>query len=114
MKGATQEVFMTLQDMIKLATEGKICELELLSLEGGFYILRAQLQETCCTLLDNKGQTMQLRSTTHLRDLLSDLPASAPPLSCVLVQHVVHDEMCGAREGPIEPLRMPFSLTSTW
>ena len=99
---------MTLQDMIKLATEGKICELELLSLEGGFYILRAQLQETCCTLLDNKAQTMQLR------DLLSDLPASAPPLSCVLVQHVVHDEMCGAREGPIEPLRMPFSLTSSW
>ena len=105
---------MDLQDMLKLATEGKICGLELLSLEGGFYLLRVQLQERCCTLLDSDGQSMKLRSTTHLRELLSDLPAQAPPLSCVLVQYVVHDEMCGAREGPIEPLRMPVSLNSAW
>ncbi|MEH6686274.1 MAG: DUF6482 family protein [Halopseudomonas sabulinigri] len=105
---------MDIQQLLKLATDGQIRELELLSLEGGFYILRAQWQGQCCTLLDSRGQTLRLRSSAQLRDLLSELPPSSPPLSCVLVQHVVHDEMCGARQGPIEPLRMRFSLSFGW
>lgn len=105
---------MTLHDLIKLATDGQIRELELLSLEGGFYIVRAQLSDGVHTLVDGRGKSLHLRSATHLRDLLRDVPASAPAVPCVLVQHVVHDEMCGARQGPIEPLRLPISLVSTW
>ena len=105
---------MTLQELIRLASTGQIRELELFSLEGGFYIVRARLDDTLQTLLDGRGKAMHLRSATQLRDLLCDIPASAPPVPCVLVQHVVHDEMCGARQGPIEPLRVPISLTPTW
>lgn len=101
---------MNLQDLIKLATDGRIKELELLSLEGGFYIVRAQLDEGYRTLLDERGDAMHLRSTTQLRDLLH----LAPAMPCVLVQHVVHDEMCGQREGAIEPMRLPFSLMQRW
>jgi hypothetical protein len=53
---------------------------------------------------------MHLRSINHLRELLQFVP----PFPCVLVQQCVHDEMCGSREGRIEPLRIPFSLTAPW
>ncbi|MEH6491403.1 DUF6482 family protein [Halopseudomonas sp.] len=105
---------MNLQQLIKLASEGQVRELEVLSLEGGIYIVRAHLLHGCRTLQNARGNTLHLRSTTHVRDLLRDLPASLSALPCVLVQHVVHDEMCGARQGEIAPLRMPFSLAATW
>jgi hypothetical protein len=53
---------------------------------------------------------VRVRSTTELRQLLADLP----PVPCMLVQQVVHDEMCGQRDGPIAPLRVPVTLTSQW
>ncbi|SDS54220.1 hypothetical protein SAMN05216421_1715 [Halopseudomonas xinjiangensis] len=105
---------MNLQELITLATDGQIRELELLSLEGGFYIVRAQLHDKARTLLDSRGKAMHLHSATQLRDLLRDLPSSAPTMPCVLVQHVVHDELCGVRQGPIEPLRLPISLSLAW
>ncbi|MEH6563988.1 MAG: DUF6482 family protein [Halopseudomonas sp.] len=105
---------MKLKELLHLATQGKIRELELLSLEGGIYLLRAHLAEQCRTLQDERGKAMHLRSSTHLRDLLRELPRGTPPPPCVLVQHVVHDEMCGVRNGVIAPLRMPISLASAW
>jgi len=33
---------------------------------------------------------------------------------CMLVQHVVHDELCGQRDGPVAPLRVPVGLASPW
>jgi hypothetical protein len=30
------------------------------------------------------------------------------------VQQCAHDEMCGVRDGPIEALRVPFSLEATF
>ncbi|MPQ67863.1 MULTISPECIES: DUF6482 family protein [Pseudomonas] len=101
---------MNLQTLSEWAAEGRVQELELLSLEGGFYLLRARLEQGMRTLLDARGEVLRLRSTSHVRELLRELPS----LPCVLVQHVVHDEMCGMRDGPIEPLRLPFSLTSPW
>lgn len=105
---------MNLKQLIRQASAGHISELELLSLEGGIYLLRARTPAGFQTLLDERGRPMHLRSATHMRELLQGLPASAPELRCVLVQQVVHDEMCGARQGPIEPLRVPLSLTSAW
>lgn len=105
---------MTLRELIDLATKGEIHELELLSIEGGFYLARAHCMDKAFTLLNEHGKAVHVRSATHLRELLQDLPPSAPMLPCVLVQHEVHDEMCGSRAGPIEPLRMPFSLASGW
>ncbi|WP_017905800.1 DUF6482 family protein [Pseudomonas asplenii] len=101
---------MNLQHLTELAAAGSINELELLSLEGGFYVLRALTSSGPRTLCDGRGQALHLRSTTELRQLLADVP----PLRCTLVQHVVHDEMCGQRSGPIEPLRVPVTLASQW
>ncbi|WP_338500281.1 DUF6482 family protein [Pseudomonas trivialis] len=100
---------MNVQMLTELAEKGAIRELELLSLEGGFYIARVTLDDGELTLLDDQGKTLRLRSTTHLRDLLQRVP----PFPCVLVQQCVHDEMCGTRTGLIGALRIPFSLAAT-
>ncbi|KTC64386.1 metal ABC transporter ATPase [Pseudomonas fluorescens ABAC62] len=99
---------MNVQILTKLAENGEVRGLELLSLEGGFYIARINLDHGQQTLLDDSGKTLRLRSSTHLRDLLQHVP----PFPCVLVQQCAHDEMCGVREGDIGALRIPFSMTA--
>ncbi|WNW10282.1 DUF6482 family protein [Pseudomonas sp. DTU_2021_1001937_2_SI_NGA_ILE_001] len=103
---------MNLATLARRARAGQVNELELFSMEGGFYLLRVHTAEGSELLHGEQGKVMHLRSTTHLRDLLHDL--QLPPLPCVLVQHVVHDEMCGRRDGPIEPLRLPVNLERQW
>ncbi|MFL1502802.1 DUF6482 family protein [Pseudomonas sp. O64] len=100
---------MNLQMLTELAQKGEVRELELLSLEGGFYIARVRLDHVQMTLLGEDAKPMRIGSTTHLRDLLQRVP----PFPCVLVQHCVHDEMCGVREGAIGALRIPFTLASS-
>ncbi|WP_338510799.1 DUF6482 family protein [Pseudomonas trivialis] len=97
---------MNVQMLTELAEKGAIRELELLSLEGGFYIARVTLDDGELTLLDDQGKTLRLRSTTHLRDLLQRVP----PFPCVLVQQCV---MWCTRTGLIGALRIPFSLAAT-
>ena len=101
---------MNLQMLSELAAKGEIRELELLSLEGGFYLARVKLDQGEMTLLGDDKKPMRIRSTTHLRDLLQRVP----PFPCVLVQQCAHDEMCGVRDGPIEALRIPFTLTPSF
>lgn len=101
---------MNLQKLNDLAANGEIRELQLVSLQGGFYLASAQLDHGELTLLDDAAKPMRLRSITHLRELLQ----LAPPFPCVLVQQCVHDEMCGQRDGPIEALRIPFTLAAPW
>jgi hypothetical protein len=101
---------MNIQMLSELATKGEVRELELLSLEGGFYLARIRLDHVEMTLVGDDGKPMRIGSTTHLRNLLQRVP----PFPCVLVQHCVHDEMCGVREGPVDALRIPFSLNSSF
>ena len=105
---------MRIEEMIRWAEKGALTEIELLSMEGGFYLVRAMANGQWVTLTDAEGTAAHLRSTTQLKELLRGLPSCAPDIPCVLVQHVVHDEMCGLRSGPIEPLRVPVSLKSAW
>jgi hypothetical protein len=101
---------MNLQQLGDAARAGDIEGLELVSLEGGFYLLQARLASGLQPIRDEQGRVMHLRSSTQMRELLQDLPQ----LPCELVQHCVHDEMCGRRAGPIEPLRLPLSLEQRW
>ena len=101
---------MNLQMLTELAINGEVRELELLSLEGGFYIARIRLDNVEMTLQGDDAKPLRIGSTTHLRDLLQRVPA----FPCVLVQHCVHDEMCGTREGPIGALRIPFTLAQSF
>ncbi|MBV6288066.1 DUF6482 family protein [Pseudomonas aegrilactucae] len=97
---------MNLQQLTELAQAGQIDELRLVSLEGGIYVLQARRGATVHGVLDEQGAGLRVRSTSHARQLLHGLPA----VPCVLVQKVVHDEMCGLAPAAEEPLKIPFTL----
>lgn len=99
---------MNLQTLAEQAANGEIRELELLSLEGGFYLACVRIDHGQFTLLDDIAKPMHLRFVNHLRELLQ----LVPPFPCVLVQQCAHDEMCGSREGRVGSSRIPFSLAA--
>jgi len=101
---------MNLHQLGEAARAGCVERLEVVSLEGGFYLLQARLASGLQLVRDEHGKVLHLRSATQVRELLQDMPR----LPCELVQHCAHDEMCGVREGAIEPLRLPLSLEQRW
>ena len=105
-----REWTLNLQALIERAESGEVRELELLSLNGGFYLARVRLDDGQFTLLNDTTKLVRLRSINHLREMLRH----APPFPCALVHQCTHDEMCGSREGPIGSLRIPFSLAEPW
>ncbi|EPJ85276.1 MULTISPECIES: DUF6482 family protein [Pseudomonas] len=101
---------MNAYELARHANAGSIDELNLISIEGGIYLLQARLQGTVGYLNDDNGEIMHLRSVEHARELLKDLP----PLPFHLVHAVVHDEMCGMPVDKRDPLRVPISFHSKW
>jgi hypothetical protein len=105
-----EDLAMNLHQLGAAAQAGSIEGLEVVSVEGGFYLLQARLASGLQLLRDEHGKVLHLRSTTQVRELLQAMPR----VPCELIQHCVHDEMCGTREGTIEPLRLPLSLEQRW
>jgi hypothetical protein len=101
---------MNLSDLARHANAGRIDALELISLEGGIYILDIYLQGQRHALVDERGSVCHLRSVEHARDLLRDLPE----LPFHLVQQSPYDEMCGLADGVREPLCVPIGMRSQW
>ncbi|MGG2399781.1 DUF6482 family protein [Pseudomonas sp. SH1-B] len=100
---------MKLHDLSIHAQAGRIAELSLISLEGGIYLLEAQMDGCHHPIVDERGSTLNLRSIEHARDVLQDLPA----LPFFLVHSSVHDEMCGMPSAD-NSLRVPIAFRSSW
>lgn len=101
---------MNLQDLANHAAAGSIDALELISIEGGIYLLDIYQHGQRHSLLNERGEVWRLRSVEHARDLLQELPE----LPFHLVQQSPYDEMCGLAEGVREPLRVPIGMRSQW
>ncbi|GGK10418.1 DUF6482 family protein [Pseudomonas matsuisoli] len=101
---------MTLDELAPLAKGGRVDSLDLLSLEGGIYLLEAHLGERRLVVKSPDGSALRLRSAQHARQLLEDFPE----VPFHLVHAAAHDEMCGMPAGLREPLRVPISLRSAW
>lgn len=102
---------MNLEQLTHALHAGAVQSLDVLSIEGGYYVVHIQQSEQPpVPLRANDGKTLLLRSTTHVRNLLEELP----DVPCFLVHHSVHDEMCGVRQEAVEPLRVPFTKQPTW
>jgi hypothetical protein len=101
---------MKLQELMVCAQEGRIDSLELISLEGGTYVLEALMGDHSVSVQDANGVVVHLRSVEHARDLLQGMPV----LPFHLVHAEVHDEMCGMPPAASEPLRVPISMRSAW
>jgi hypothetical protein len=101
---------MNLQELNTHAHAGHIDELNLISIEGGIYLLEARMHGAAHPLKDGDGKTLHLRSVEHARHLLQ----SVPPIPFHLVHAVVHDEMCGVHDTEEEILRVPMAIRSAW
>ncbi|WP_030129463.1 DUF6482 family protein [Pseudomonas sp. QTF5] len=97
---------MTLQELNAYAVAGKIDELNLMSMEGVFYVLEARMHGAAYPLFDTHGEILHLRSVEHARDVLH----AFPKLSFNVVHTSVHDEMCGASTE--ESLKVPITFRS--
>lgn len=101
---------MNLQQLTEHARAGEVTSLDLLSLEGGLYLLEVRLAQGAYRLTDEAGRFLRLRSVEHARELLAGLPE----VPLYLVHASAYDEMCGLPEGRREPLRVPIALRSAW
>ncbi|MEB0225126.1 DUF6482 family protein [Pseudomonas sp. 10S4] len=101
---------MNLQELNAYAIAGKVDELNLISLEGGIYLLEARMHGAAYPLSDARGQMFHLRSVEHAREVLHACPA----VQFNLVHTSVHDEMCGLGESVQESLKVPIAFRSTW
>ncbi|WP_336356127.1 DUF6482 family protein [Pseudomonas granadensis] len=99
---------MNLQELNALAIAGKVDELNLISMEGGIYLLEARMHGAAHPLHDPLGKTLTLRSVEHARDMLHAFPV----LPFNLVHTSVHDEMCGLGGGTNESLKVPLAWRS--
>ncbi|MGY8820539.1 MAG: DUF6482 family protein [Pseudomonadales bacterium] len=101
---------MNLQALLEGAQAHHVDALDLVSLEGGFYLLNVHARGKSHVLRDEESNVIHLRSVEHARDLLSEMPV----IPFFLVHSSAYDEMCGLAEGVREPLRVPISLRSAW
>lgn len=99
---------MNLQELNAFAIAGKVDELNLISMEGGIYLLEARMRGAAHPLHDPLGKTLTLRSVEHARDMLHAFPV----LPFNLVHTSVHDEMCGLGGGINESLKVPLAWRS--
>lgn len=100
---------MKLNDLSTHAQAGRIDELNLISLEGGIYLLEARMGGNAHPIRDEQGSMLNLRSVEHARDLLQEMPA----MPFFLVHSSVHDEMCGMPSAD-NSLRVPIAFRSGW
>ncbi len=101
---------MNLPQLLQHAHSGQVDELNLISIEGGIYLLEIRQNGQPQLLRDEQGKTLRLRSVEQARDLLKELPA----LPFYLIHAVVHEEMCGLPAGPQQRLRVPISMVCQW
>ncbi len=101
---------MNLQTLQVCVQAQRVEALDLVSVEGGFYLLNVHSQGETHVLRDEHRKVVHLRSVEHARDLLCEMP----PVPFYLVHSSAYDEMCGLAGGVREPLRVPISLRSAW
>jgi hypothetical protein len=97
-----------LQELTYLAQAGHVDELNLVSIEGGIYLLHVHQAGRVLPLNDAGGRAVRLRSVEHARDFLQDVPV----VPFHLVHASAHDEMCGLGGRAEAPLKVPISLRS--
>ena len=101
---------MNLQTLREDVQAQRVDALDLVSIEGGFYLLSVRSRGETHLLRDECSKVVHLRSVEHARELLSEMPA----IPFFLVHNSAYDEMCGLADGVREPLRVPISMRSAW
>lgn len=99
---------MNLQELNAYTIAGKVDELNLISMEGGIYLLEARMHGAAYPLSDARGEAFHLRSVEHAREVLR----ACAEVQFNLVHTSVHDEMCGLGASAGESLKVPIAFRS--
>lgn len=100
---------MNIQDLASRVKAGEIRELNLVSMEGGSYVLHAQLDGKSLPVHDSHGEPLHVASVEEARKVLS----SVPDVKLFLTQSVVYDEMVGLDDTQTESSRHEIPLRSS-
>lgn len=96
----------------KLSTHvkaGEIQEIQLVTMEGGSYVIHAVMQGTSHPVQDSHGSTLHVASVDEARKCLSGVPE----VPLFLVQPAVYDEMVGLADSDATPNREPIPFRSS-
>ncbi|MBC3953420.1 MULTISPECIES: DUF6482 family protein [Pseudomonas] len=102
-------MILNIQDLSSDIKAGKISELNLVSMEGGSYVIHALLGEKSVPVKDAHGKPLHIASVEEARKVLS----SVPDVHLFLRQGVPHDEMVGLDDTPAESSRHEIPLRSS-
>lgn len=100
---------MKLDDLSKQAKAGKIASLDLVSVEGGSYVLHAVIDGQSHPVHDGNDQTLHVASVDEARKCLEGVPE----VPFFLVQPAVYDEMVGHAPGENTASREPIKFRSS-
>jgi hypothetical protein len=88
---------------------GEINEINLMSMEGGSYVLHALMDQRSVPIEDEHGKTLHVASVEEARKVLSGVPDAR----LFLVQSVAYDEMVGQDNVAAEASRHEVPLRSS-
>lgn len=100
---------MKLDELSQQAKAHHISELQLISVEGGSYVLHALIDGQAQPVLDANDQTLHVASVDEARKCLADVPE----LPFFLIQPAVYDEMVGHAPGEASASREPLKFRSS-
>jgi hypothetical protein len=95
--------------LFELAGRGSVERLNLLSLEGGIYLLEIHSDQPSQLLRDDTGQVLKMRSVEDARKRLKGIQKTP----FFLVHSSAYNEMCGLDSSPMTPLSVPISLAES-
>jgi len=100
---------MDLDQLGKHIKAGDIEELDLVSIEGGSYVIHARMQGKSHAVYTPKGDVLHVASVEEARKCLS----SMQEVPLFIVHPVVYDEMVGHQKSELQVERQPISFRSS-
>ncbi|MBD8595560.1 cation transporter [Pseudomonas sp. CFBP 8758] len=100
---------MNIDKLSSHVNNGEVSEVNLVSMEGGSYVLHAILEGVSQPVADAKGATLHVASVEEARKVLSGVA----DIKLFLVQGNAHDEMIGNPEGGHQVMREEIPLRSS-
>ncbi|WP_426139868.1 DUF6482 family protein [Pseudomonas sp. DWP3-1-2] len=100
---------MDLKKLTRHVKADEIQEIQLVTVEGGSYVIHALMQGASHPVQDSHGDTLHVASVEEARKYLEGVPQ----VPLFLVQPAVYDEMVGLADNDAAPNREPIPFRSS-
>lgn len=89
---------MNVKELNQQVKAGAVKEVNLVSMEGGSYVIHALVEGTSVPVADDKGATLHVASVEEARRILDDIK----DVSLFIAQPAVYEEMVGQDVTPTD------------